>query len=406
MAYTYMVEGEVARYSNWNLLVAQIVENLNILEFKLGMELTKLWPLEAGAARCWAWKTLNGWQFVDRIDAVRLAIGFAGFTWPAGFNLTDESRFMSAADLATLARAVGYRINPNTTYTKTTLYHDTTNSIEAVYSYSQRYVNVDSRHSVVYCETPELTSSERVHPDRDRYSWSYALAPGYTYYGLLASSSCIANFQDTGPMHSGLKTCDGQYDADINGEQRGLVYIYNVSDAIFSVNEPEIWINGRIGENPTQTQRHRDRNDVFYQVSANPEYYWVNGFDLNDSISTLNFPQIKITERSASPAGQSGAGDSDDGSLSIIDTISVDAGKFDVIFDKPSNDTFYIGVEFSDDLIFNLISDLSLEKPDDFYRTYWSNEGSTYTNYNKHDEISRNLNVSLSSSLTWIACKK
>ena len=109
--YTYISEGDRALSSNWDLLVRQIQENLNLLEDRLdyaNTANTRLRFLELGPAKIFSWETIGGWSIVDRIDAVRAAAGMAIFEWPVGFNLYNQSRFMSAADLSLIARAVGY----------------------------------------------------------------------------------------------------------------------------------------------------------------------------------------------------------------------------------------------------------------------------------------------------------
>lgn len=107
MSYSYSVEGALARYTNWDVLVSQIMANLNILETHLGITPTQLYSLDPDKPKVFCWLAKNGVDIKDRIDSVRASIGFDNFEWRTGFNPTDGTQYMSFDDLAMMARAVG-----------------------------------------------------------------------------------------------------------------------------------------------------------------------------------------------------------------------------------------------------------------------------------------------------------
>jgi len=107
MSYDYSIETTMARYTNWDVLVRQIMENLNILEDHLSMSNTQLYSLDAGPPKIFSWLAKNGVDIQDRINDVRSGIGFDVFEWRAGFSPTSGTEYMSFDDLAMVARAVG-----------------------------------------------------------------------------------------------------------------------------------------------------------------------------------------------------------------------------------------------------------------------------------------------------------
>ncbi|MEW6234755.1 MAG: hypothetical protein AB1656_05150 [Candidatus Omnitrophota bacterium] len=111
--YNYFSEGVLAK-TDWNNLALAVQLNLNYLEgFAHIYPLTEIvGNLEVVPPPVWSYRRIHNGvlqqeTLMQRIDRVRAAIGFAPFEWPSGFDLESSARMLSAADLQTLARAVG-----------------------------------------------------------------------------------------------------------------------------------------------------------------------------------------------------------------------------------------------------------------------------------------------------------
>jgi len=113
--YAYFSEGILAK-TDWNNLVEAIQLNLNYLEGFTGKSLTYIQGARNVIPRpIWSWNRVDAAGEIQaetltaRIDAVRAAVGFAPFEWPAGMvaGMAAGGRMLSATDARTLARAVG-----------------------------------------------------------------------------------------------------------------------------------------------------------------------------------------------------------------------------------------------------------------------------------------------------------
>lgn len=150
--YAYFSEGILAK-TDWNNLVEAIQLNLNYLEGFTGKNLTYIQGARNVIPRpVWSWNRVDAAGDIQaealtaRIDAVRAAIGFDPFEWPAGMvaGMAAGGRMLSATDARTLARAVGCP------YTASQTQYPAAASVESVGTHLERRTGYEPKMTPQY----------------------------------------------------------------------------------------------------------------------------------------------------------------------------------------------------------------------------------------------------------------
>ena len=268
--YTWLTENAYI-CDAYETLAGQIMTNLSIIEAladptKSPDERTNLIALDANPKQIWSW-IIKGTDpiadretLVQRIDAVRSALGFTAFTWPTGFNLLNQSRWMSAGDINTIARAVGFPVYPSTSLGLLERYNLYTSKTDPINVHKQ-YIKYDvSASQVTLASGKKRWNGEASSPSVDEdlpiggnaisYQWAQMVTTAPTIYRfreydpllLLEADVYYASINDVGISWNSPNGADAStgHRCEYYDKHNSPYLKYNATDSQFISHEPEL----------------------------------------------------------------------------------------------------------------------------------------------------------------------